>query len=164
MKSYKFIILAICTFLLFRSTTYSQTNQWGDPVFETRLSISFTNQLVHPGSAIDLKCVTKNFSTNTVCFIRTDWRGMYEIDLVSDSGKKIKLNDPLKAGDSMSTMGGVADGESFELTISASFDHTILPGHYNLMVKQKVYLIKNFDRKNMTSGELVSNTIKVDVQ
>lgn len=109
-----------------------------------------------------LNCVTKNYSTNIVSFVQTEWHGMYEIVLIDDFGKTIKLNDPANACDSMVRMGGVKPSESFECPIQLLFDKKITPGHYRLVANQKVYLIKNFDRKNMIHGELISN--KLDVQ
>src|SRR5580692_6191643 len=71
-KSYKLITLALSAFFLFCSNANSQTNQWGRTIFGASLSISLTNQMLELDSTADLKCVTKNFSTNNVCFVRTD--------------------------------------------------------------------------------------------
>jgi hypothetical protein len=165
MKRLKIFFLLLTSLVALATETHSETtNQWGDAVFGARLSIAVTNSIIPAGSKVILNCVTKIFSTNTVCFVRTEWHGMYEVVLIDDSGNSIELNDPANAGDSMETMGGVRPDESFEISIPLLFDKKIKLGHYRLVAKQRVFLIKNFDRKNAIRGELVSNPLDVQVK
>ena len=156
------LLLALSTASAVR--TYAGTNQWGGEVFGARLSIALTNNIFPIGSRILLTCITTNFSTNNVCFIRTESRGMYEVSLIDNKGEIVEINNPDDAGDSSEKMGGVKSGESFECPIPLLFDGKVQAGHYKLIAKQRVFLIKDIDRKNAPRGELVSNPLDIEVK
>jgi hypothetical protein len=165
MKLLKIFFLFLMLLLALTAKAYSETtNQWEAAVFGARLSIVLTNDVLAVGSKVLLTCITTNHSTNNVCFIQTESRGMYEVVLIDDSGKSIELNNPANVGDSSERMGGVRVDESFECPVPLLFDEKIKPGHYRLVAKQKVFLIKNFDRKNAIRGELISNPLDVEVK
>lgn len=165
MKQSKISYVVFLLFLSIASKTCSQsTNQWGSPVFGTQLSISVSNNVIAPGSNVVLHCIAKNVSTNNVCFLQTDSRGMYEVALIDDSGESIELNNPANVGDTSGKMGGVNSGESVECSLPLLFDGKIKSGHYRIVAGQRIFLIKNFDRKNMTQARLISNSLDVWVK
>ena len=161
----QFRISLVLAFLIFTAgkTHAETTNQWGSPVFGTQLSISLSNSVITAGSEVLLFCSITNLSTNNVCFTKTDSRGMYEVFLLDDLGQSIEINNPANVGDVSLRMGGVRPGESFKCPVPLVFNDIINPGHYKIIAKQKIFLLKNFDHKNMIHGELVSNSLDVNV-
>jgi hypothetical protein len=165
MKKIKVLWVVLATLFLMFGKSYSQTtNQWGDAVFGLRLSIAMTNNACTIGSKIFITCITTNYFTNTVYFVQTESRGIYEVVLIDDSGKSIELNNPKNVGDGSEKMKGVKPGESFQCPAPLLLDEKIKSGHYRVIAKQKVYLVKNIDRKNMIQGELVSNPLELTVK
>ena len=165
MKQYKISHLVLAFLLFAANKTYSETtNQLGRLAFGDQLSISLSNNVIAAGSKALLQCLTKNFSTNVVCFIQTESRGMYEVILIDDSGKSIEINNPANVGDSSERMGGVRSGESFECPVLLLFDDKIKPGHYKVIAKQRVYIFRKPDRQDIQRGELTSNLLEIEVK
>jgi hypothetical protein len=153
-------ILALATAIVTAPNASCATaNHLANVEFGASLEISLTNEIVATNASILLDCTTKNSSTNTVCYVQTDSRGMYEVVLIDDLGKISILNNPTNAPDSSSRMGGVQPGKTSEVDVPLQFDGKIAPGHYKLVAKQKIFLIKDYDRINMERGELISNSI-----
>jgi hypothetical protein len=164
MKQFRISLVLALLFFTAGKTHAETTNQWGSPVFGAQLSISLSNSIVTTSSKVLLFCSITNLSTNNVYFFQTDSRGMYEVILIDDLGRSIEINNPANVGDSFLRMGGVRSGESFECPVPLVFNDTINPGHYKIIAKQKIFLIKNFDRKNMIRGELVSNSLDIQMR
>jgi len=167
MKKLTILNLLLMFSISLAAKSYAETtNQWGAAVFGTRLSIVLTNNVLPAGSKVLLSCITTNCSTNNVYFVRTESRGMYEVDLLDDSEKRIELNNPANAGDTSDRWGGVAAGKSFECPVPLLFDKTLKPGHYRLVARQEIYLKKNPGRKNLIygQGKLVSNQLDIEVK
>jgi hypothetical protein len=165
MKQFKILFLISVLLLLTIGKIYSQTtNQWGNPDLGAKLSISLSNEVVTSGSTIFLHCLSKNFSTNYVCFIQTDPKGMYEVFVENTSGKSFKING-LENGDDTSDRGrGIAFGESYECVVPIPLDRKIKPGNYKIVAKQKIYIFKKPDRKEIQRGEVVSNSLDVQIK
>lgn len=157
------LVLALLLFT-YNKTYAGTTNQWRSLVFGAQLSISLSNSTITAGSKVLLFCSITNLSTNDVCFTKTDSRGMYEVILIDDLRQSIEINNPADVGDSSLRMGRVRLGESFECPVPLVFNDTIHPGHYKIIAKQKIFLIKNFDRANMIRGELISNSLDVQIK
>jgi hypothetical protein len=162
----QFRISLVLAFLIFTAgkTHAETTNQWGSPVFGTQLSISLSNSVITAGSQVLLFCSITNLSTNNVCFTKTDSRGMYDVFLIDDLGQSIEINNPANVGDVSLRIGGVRPGESFECPVPLVFNDTINPGHYKIIVKQRIFLIKNFGFKNIVRSELISNSLDLQIK
>jgi SUMO ligase MMS21 Smc5/6 complex component len=165
MKKNIMFTFAITVLTLISANAYSQsTNQWGKPVWGGQLSISLTNLVIFANSKINLQCVITNGSTNNICFIQTDSRGVFKVVLVDDVGQTTIINDPINAPDSSEKMGGVRFGESVSGSVPLLFNDKIKTGHYRIIAKQVIYLVVDFNRKNMSREELVSNPIDVQIK
>jgi hypothetical protein len=155
----------LALFLFVANKTYSETtNQWGSPVFGAQLSISVSNNVIATGSKVFLHCLTTNFSTNGVCFIQTASRGMYEVSIIHASGKSFELNNPVNAGDNSDRWNKIDRDESFECIVPLLFDKKIEPGSYKIVAKQKIYVFRKPNRQDIQGGELVSNSLDVQVK
>ncbi len=89
---------------------------------------------------------------------------MYEVFLIGASGKSFKINGLENGGDTSDRGRKIASGESFECVVPIPLDKKMARGSYKMVAKQKIFILKNFDRKNATHGELVSNLIDVQVE
>jgi hypothetical protein len=89
---------------------------------------------------------------------------MYDVSLISDSGKSILVNDRDNAGDTSEIGGKVSAGESRDFTVPFPLPHGIEPGHYRLMAKQQVFIFRKPNRQDPQKEELLSNPLDVEVK
>ncbi len=165
MKQFKIAPLVLAFLLFVVNTTYSQTtNEWGNPVLGAQLSISISNNIIPIGSTVFLQCLSTNFSTNGVCFTRTDSRWMYEVSIINSSGKSFVLTGPEFADDSSDRRHKINQGESYGCLVPLVFDRKIGSGSYKIIAKQDIFLFRNANNKSTQRGQLISNPLNIEVK
>lgn len=146
-------------------TGYTQEiSQWGDPVMGAKLSICLSNTVIATGSNVVLHCIIHNNSTNAVIYQLADTRLMFSVYLVSQSGKRIILNDRDKYGGDHIKSGRVSIGESRDYFLPLDLEKKIEPGSYKMIATQKIWIFKIPNRHDIQRGELVSNELTVELK
>lgn len=103
----------------------------GNSVQGVQSSIAMTNRAVEAGSAINIRGVIRNGSTNTIRIIITG--GDYGLFLKSGAGKAYDLTPPRATSLFMRLMGSISPGEQRTETIHVGFGKNIEPAFYTLL-------------------------------
>jgi hypothetical protein len=151
------ITLVLLTGLCTMKVLSQDTNQWGEPVSGVQLSISSSNSVLSTGSTMILQCRVRNFSTNDVFFTLSDTRAMFEVSLISDSGKSYELNNPASQDATYNLPYKLTPGKTYESVLPLQVYKNIELGHYKLQATQNV-------RIQDERHKLVSNLLNIQIK
>lgn len=154
--------------MLLAANILHAADEWGNSVNDVQLSISITYNFVLSGSEVWLECLSTNWSTNNICFIKTDPKAMYSVAAISSKGESFVLASPAYLKETQETMGRISQNEGFECKVPLKFDKKMEAGKYTIVAKQEILIYTNFyqmpRRGAAERKELISNSIEVQVK